>query len=49
VLANEFGEASEGLHRAALLYVALILLTMSLIFNVIARRLVIGRLASVSH
>lgn len=46
VLANEFGEATDGLHRAALLYVALILLTMSLIFNVIARRLVVGKLAS---
>ncbi|MBX3389698.1 MAG: phosphate ABC transporter permease subunit PstC [Phycisphaeraceae bacterium] len=42
VLANEFAEASEGLHRAALLYVALILLTMSLVFNVVARRLVVG-------
>lgn len=42
VLANEFAEASEGLHRSALLYVALILLTMSLIFNIIARRLVVG-------
>lgn len=46
VLANEFAEASEGLHRAALLYVALILLTMSLIFNIIARRLVVGGVSS---
>lgn len=45
VLANEFGEATEGLHRAALLYIALILLAMSLVFNVIARRLVVGRAA----
>lgn len=46
LLANEFGEASEGLHRAALLYVALVLLVMSLVFNVVARRLVVGKLAS---
>lgn len=46
VLANEFAEASEGLHRAALLYVALILLTMSLIFNIIARRLVVDGVSS---
>jgi len=46
VLANEFAEASEGLHRAALLYVALILLVMSLIFNVVARRLVVGKLST---
>ncbi len=42
LLANEFGEATEGLHRAALLYVALVLLLMSLLFNVVARRLVVG-------
>lgn len=46
LLANEFGEASEGMHRAALLYVALVLLVMSLAFNVVARRLVVGKLAS---
>ncbi|MBX3381474.1 MAG: phosphate ABC transporter permease subunit PstC [Phycisphaeraceae bacterium] len=46
LLANEFAEATEGLHRASLLYVALILLTMSLMFNVVARRLVVGRIAS---
>ncbi|MBN8599133.1 MAG: phosphate ABC transporter permease subunit PstC [Planctomycetes bacterium] len=49
VLANEFGEATEGLHRASLLYVALILLTMSLVFNVVARRLVVGKVGGVSH
>ncbi|MGH7245087.1 MAG: phosphate ABC transporter permease subunit PstC [Phycisphaerales bacterium] len=49
VLANEFAEASDGLHRAALLYVALILLTMSLIFNVVARRLVVGKIAPAGH
>jgi phosphate transport system permease protein len=43
VLANEFAEASTDLHRAALLEVALILLGMSLIFNVVARFLVVGK------
>ena len=42
LLANEFAEASTDLHRAALLEVALILLVMSLIFNVVARWLVVG-------
>jgi phosphate transport system permease protein len=42
LLANEFAEAS-GLHRAALTEVALILLVMSLLFNIIARWLVVGR------
>lgn len=42
LLANEFLEASEELHRAALLQVALILLVMSLVFNVVARWLVVG-------
>ena len=43
LLANEFAEASSDLHRAALLEVALILLAMSLVINVIARMLVVGR------
>lgn len=43
LLANEFAEGGEGLHRAALLEVALILLVMSLIFNVVARWLVVGK------
>jgi phosphate transport system permease protein len=43
LLANEFAEASDGLHRAALLEVALILLVMSLVLNVVARRLVVGK------
>jgi len=43
LLANEFAEASTELHRAALLEVALILLVMSLIFNIVARWLVVGR------
>jgi phosphate transport system permease protein len=43
LLANEFAEASTDLHRAALLEVALILLGMSLLFNVAARYLVVGR------
>jgi phosphate transport system permease protein len=42
LLANEFAEASSGLHRAALTEVALILLVMSLLFNIIARWLVVG-------
>jgi len=42
LLANEFAEAGSELHRASLLYVALILMVMSLVFNVIARRLVVG-------
>ena len=42
LLANEFAEASSELHRAALLEVALALLVMSLVFNVIARGLVVG-------
>jgi phosphate transport system permease protein len=42
LLANEFAEASTELHRSALLQVALILLAMSLAFNVVARWLVVG-------
>src|SRR4051794_15847671 len=42
LLANEFAEASTALHRAALSEVALILLLMSLLFNVTARWLVVG-------
>jgi len=43
LLANEFAEASTELHRAALTEVALILLLMSLLFNVVARYLVVGK------
>lgn len=43
LLANEFREASTPLHHAALTEVALILLLMSLAFNVVARYLVVGR------
>jgi phosphate transport system permease protein len=43
LLANEFAEADAGLHRSALLQVALALLVMSLVFNVVARTLVVGR------
>lgn len=42
LLANEFAEASSELHRAALTEVALILLLMSLFFNITARWLVVG-------
>jgi phosphate transport system permease protein len=43
LLANEFTEATGTLHPAALIQVALILLVMSLIFNVVARWLVVGK------
>jgi phosphate transport system permease protein len=43
LLANEFAEASSDIHRSALVEVALILLLMSLVFNVIARALVVGK------
>ena len=43
LLANEFAEASGELHRGALVEVALILLLMSLLFNVVARYLVVGK------
>lgn len=43
LLANEFAEASTEIHRAALCEVALILLVMSLLFNVVARWLVVGK------
>jgi len=42
LLANEFAEASSPIHRSALIQVALILLVMSLAFNVTARYLVVG-------
>ena len=45
LLANEFAEATNELHRAALIEVALVLLLMSLLFNVSARLLVTGNLA----
>jgi phosphate transport system permease protein len=45
LLANEFAEASGEIHRSALIEVALILLLMSLVFNVIARALVVGKQA----
>jgi phosphate transport system permease protein len=43
LLANEFTEANGVLHPAALIEVALILLVMSLAFNVVARWLVVGK------
>jgi phosphate transport system permease protein len=43
LLANEFAEASTAMHTAALAEVALVLLVMSLIFNVGARYLVVGK------
>ena len=43
LLANQFAEADTEVHRSALFEVALILLTMSLLFNVVARYLVVGR------
>lgn len=44
LLANEFAEAEAGsLHMSSLLQVALILLIMSLAFNIVARWLVVGK------
>ena len=43
LLANQFAEASSDLQRSALTEVALILLAMSLGFNVVARYLVVGK------
>ena len=43
LLANEFSEASTKLHQSALLQVALILLLMSLAFNIVARKLIVGK------
>ncbi len=45
LLANQFGNPESELHRSALLEVALILLLMSLLFNVVARYLVVGKSA----
>jgi phosphate transport system permease protein len=42
LLANEFAETASEIHRSALVEVALILLLMSLVFNVVARYLVVG-------
>ncbi|MDB5333288.1 MAG: pstC [Phycisphaerales bacterium] len=42
VLANEFAEADTQLHTSALLEIGLLLLFMSLTFNVVARYLVVG-------
>jgi phosphate transport system permease protein len=42
LLANQFAEASTDIHVSALCEVALILLIMSLVFNVVARWLVVG-------
>jgi phosphate transport system permease protein len=43
LLANEFAEASGPMHLSALVEVALILLVMSLAFNIVARYFVVGR------
>ncbi len=43
LLANEFAEATGEAHRSALAEVALVLLLMSLLFNVVARYLVVGK------
>ena len=43
LLANEFAEATGEIHPSALVQVALILLVMSLLFNVVARWLVVGK------
>jgi phosphate transport system permease protein len=43
LLAVSFGEVTPGLERASLVQVALILLIMSLLFNLVARYLVVGK------
>jgi len=43
LLAVSFGEANDEVEKASLVQVALILLVMSLLFNVIARYLVVGK------
>jgi phosphate transport system permease protein len=43
LLANEFAEANSDVQRSALVEVALILLLMSLLFNVVARYLIVGK------
>jgi phosphate transport system permease protein len=48
LLANEFAEANGDLHRGALVEVALILLVMSLAFNIVARYLVVGKTATLA-
>lgn len=50
VLANEFGEASDDLHVGALMYLALILFTVTLLVNIAAVLLVrlIGRQGKLS-
>jgi phosphate transport system permease protein len=45
LLAINFGEVTEGLEKSALVEVALILLVMSLLFNLVARYLVVGKTA----
>ena len=45
LLANEFAEANSNIQRSALVEVALILLAMSLLFNIVARYLIVGRSA----
>jgi phosphate transport system permease protein len=43
LLANEVSEAVTPLHTSALLQIALILLAMSLAFNIVARQLIVGK------
>jgi phosphate transport system permease protein len=43
LLAVHFSEATDGLEKSALVEVALILLVMSLLFNLVARYLVVGK------
>lgn len=45
LLASQFNEASTEQWRSALMFIALVLLGMSLVFNVIARSLIVGRSA----
>jgi phosphate transport system permease protein len=43
LLANEFKETPAGMQASALIELGLVLLVMSLIFNVLARYLVVGK------
>lgn len=45
LLASQFNEASTEQWRSALMFIALVLLAMSLVFNVVARSLIVGRAA----
>jgi phosphate transport system permease protein len=49
LLANEFADSTSALQTAALTEIALVLLLMSLLFNVVARYLVVGKSAGAAR